>query len=320
MRLLGPRIVFHSLAGNVPGLAIPVIAACVLARSVAIMRDSARQPGLSDAFLHTLAEHDADAAAMVVPVTWQAGDAAWEQEAFGIAQRAELYGSDATLRDIRRRHDDGRIEVIDRGTRLSSRIRACSRAAQLLPEDFALDIAMYDGLGCLTPHAVIVAGRARASSFAEQLATSLSVLETRWPRRRRDFADEAMRRAFIDACEVRCATRSDERILRAQTDAWVVHESGPDRPTLGPGLRCVRVIAFDSDEDALAAIAGTVEPLAGIGLAGPRETFERIASRLRGTGATLICAPGRMHAPPLTWTQDGRQRLGDLLAWRTEAR
>ena len=320
-RLMGPRVAFHSLAGNVPGLSLPVIAASVLARSVAIVRDSARQPVLTEAFLETLAARDADAAAMIVPVRWESGDAAWEDDAFALAERAELYGSDATLRDLRRRHQTVRADIIERGTRLSLGFVPSSAPLQAAAEGFAVDITMYDGLGCLTPHAVIVSGRARASAFASQLAAALDVLEARWPRQARDFDDEAVRRAFIDACEVRCATRRDERLFRGHEDAWIVHEAGAEPPVLGPGLRCVRVIAADRDEEALAMVAGAAAPLAGIGLAGSpaEEPYQHIASRLRGSSATLVCAPGRMQAPPLTWTQDGRRRLGDLLSWRTEA-
>jgi hypothetical protein len=321
VRLLGPRVVFHSLAGNIPGLSIPVIATSLLARSVAIVRDSVRQPALTEAFLETLAEHDADAAAMIVPVSWDAGDAAWERDVFALAERAELYGSDATLRAIRRRRSDTRTEIVDRGTRLSLGFVPSSAPLEAAARGFAFDITMYDGLGCLTPHAVLVVDRPRASLFAERLATSLDALEACWPRQRRAFDEEAARRSFIDACEVRCATHPGESLLRASADAWVVHLSGPDQPALGPGLRCVRVIGLDTDEDALAAIAGTIEPLAGIGLAGPPDdgASEHFVSRLRCSGATLICPPGRMQAPPLTWTQDGGRRLGDLLSWRTEA-
>jgi acyl-CoA reductase-like NAD-dependent aldehyde dehydrogenase len=121
-RLGGPEVVFYSLAGNVPGLGIAPVIASVLARSVAVIRDSERQPWLTEAFAATLAEHDPDVAAMVVPVAWPAGDAANERAIFERAARVEIYGSDATLRSVRARHAElGTQPVVERGSRLSVR-------------------------------------------------------------------------------------------------------------------------------------------------------------------------------------------------------
>lgn len=318
--LASPRVVFHSLAGNVPGLALPAIAASVLARSVTIVRDSARQPALTEAFLATLAAREPDVAGMVVPVAWAAGDTACERAALALADRAELYGSDATLRQLRQRHRDAHAVCVERGTRMSvGMVPACADLDRV-HEGFALDTVLYDGQGCLTPHAILVALPSRALELAEGLAQSLDALEARWPRIPRSFEEEATRRVFVDACEAACAASEHEHLWRGKRDAWVVHLARGATPTLGPGLRCVRIITCENDESAFTSLAAAPVPLAGVGLGLSQHhaQYDRFVSRLRACGATLVCAPGRMQAPPLTWTQDGRQRLEDPASWKTE--
>jgi hypothetical protein len=77
------------------------------------------------------------------------------------------------------------------------------------------------------------------------------------------------------------------------------------------------VIACAGREQAFALLARAPAPLAAVGLAceQPDDRY-MLACTLRELGATLVCEPGRMQAPPLRWQQDGRRRLGDLLTWQ----
>jgi hypothetical protein len=317
-RLLGAPVVLYALAGNVPGLAIAPLVASVLARSIAIIRDSARQPWLTRAFLDTVAEHDPDVAALIVPEFWDAADHARERRVFELAARVELYGSDPTLADIRARHPHAGTRIVERGTRLSAGL-VTATADTACAAAFAEDLVLYDGLGCLSPHAIVVeGGRRRAAALAERMAAALEELERRWPRQPRGFALETRRRGFIDAAEARSLGSDRDELLRGAGDAWVVHVTEAVRLELGPGLRCVRVVACEDRAAALALLGTAPTPLAAVGLALDGAATERhaVENELRGLGATHVCAPGRMQAPPITWRQDGRRRLGDLLAWQ----
>jgi hypothetical protein len=145
----------------------------------------------------------------------------------------------------------------------------------------------------------------------------LDAIEARWPRRPRSFELEASRRAFVDACEAQSLGEPADLLLRGRGEAWVVHASARALPAIGPGMRCVRVIACETRSRALGAIADAGAPLAAVGVAcGSPAECAALGEELEALGATLVCAPGRMQAPPLTWRQDGRRRLGDMLAWR----
>ncbi len=316
-RLLGPRVVFHSLAGNVPGLAIPPIVASLLARSICVVRDSARQPWLTAAFVATLGEFSRDLAAMVVPAEWRAGDMGMEKLIFELAHRVEISGSDSTMRQVVSRHP--RRPIVTRGSRLSVGVVPRESDTDQWQEGFAADVVQYEGLGCLTPHVIFVEGpEKRASRLARLLGIQLSRYEALYPRIPRDVASESRRRAFLDASEMVALREGGGQLLRGRGDGFVVHYRPLAPAAIGPGMRCV-VVASVADRDELAQRLGAAQaPLAGVGLGldPAHRAYEDLAGTFERLGATWICAPGQMQRPPIEWAQDGHRRLADLLEWR----
>ena len=121
-RLQGPPLVFHAVAGNVPGLAVPHIAAALVARSICVVRDSRRQPLLTAAFRDTLSDLSAELARTVVLVDFRPGETSLEPFLFEQAARIEITGSDDTVRTLAERH--ARPDVIGRGTPVSPALLA----------------------------------------------------------------------------------------------------------------------------------------------------------------------------------------------------
>jgi hypothetical protein len=317
-RLLGPRVVFHSLAGNIPGLSIPPIVAALLARSIAVIRDSRRQPWLTAAFVSTLGEFSRDLASMIVPATWRAGDMGMEKLIFELAHRVELSGSDSTMRSIVSRHP--RRPIVTRGSRLSIGVVPRESDTDHWHEGFATDIVQYEGLGCLTPHVIFVEGaEKRAARLARLLGIQMTRYEALHPRLPRDVSSEARRRAFLDACEMVTLRENGGILLRGRGDAWVVHYRPLAPAAPGPGLRSVVVASVGSRAELHARLRDAELPLAGVGLGlDPRHrAYEDLAGMFEQLGATWICAPGEMQRPPIEWAQDGHRRLADLLEWRT---
>ena len=327
-RLLGPPVVTYLLAGNVPGLAIFPIVASLLARSVCVVRESSRQPLLTEAFVATLGECSSELAGMVVAGGWPATDAGLTRALSDASTRVEIYGSDDTVRQISRAyrsadaaaHTD--IAVVERGTRTSAAVVVGDVDLDVVAEALAEDVVLYDGKGCLTPHQIVVEGETRrARRLAEHLAGALARFEARWPRQARDLASETDRRAFLAGAEASGLAHDDELLLRGDNDAWAIHLTPRGRIRVGPGLRCVEIVPAPSRQDVLSLLEKAEAPLAAIAVARSGSSDrDRLVARLRQIGATLVCEPGRMQAPPLTWQQDGRRRLGDLLTWQPQER
>jgi len=315
-----PRAIFYSLAGNVPGLGVPAVARSLLTRSIVILRDSERQPILTAAFRETLRRYDPALAAMVVPVVWshRGGDRALERFVLEVAERVEVYGSDRTVGELAERYRAGRVARLSlHGSRVSAGLVLARADIGRAARDFAVDVTMYEGRGCLTPHLIFVEGEAaRTTFFTDALARELASCEARWPRAQGSVEEETERRRFIDNAEMHTlaaphAAGRIERFLLGEASAWCVQQTSDISVTPGPGLRCVRVAHVRGCAEAIDALGAARPSLAAVGIAGV--TTHGATSRiddtplrdvLRGVGATLVCPAGRMQAPPIDWSPE----------------
>ncbi len=316
----GPVAVVHMLAGNIPGLAIHPLAVSLLARTVAVVRDSARQPLVTERFIRSLREHDADLAAMLVNVNWNSATAP-PGDVIACAQRVEIYGSDATVAAITPtvKAPDGVRDIVSRATRVSAAVVAIDADAEEAAAAIAHDAALYDGQGCLSPETVIVEGDSqRTDSLMEAIANELEHLEQRWPRRTRELEAEAARRAWIDNAEL-TEISGRGRLLTGDRQSWAVasseEEGAGTRITARPGLRCLRIVRSPDREGTLARLREAQHPLAAVGYATTAETaaMDSMAADLRSTGPAIVCPAGLMQAPGIDRDPDGGLRLADLL-------
>ncbi|MFP6863185.1 acyl-CoA reductase [Pseudomonas sp.] len=320
-RSLGPEVVAHRLAGNVPGQAIAPIVTCLLARSVCLLRESVRQPLLTDAFLTTLAEHDSDLAAMVITANWPATDPGTEAWVMAQASRIEVYGSDETVAGLSSRYGaSAGIEIVTHGSRQSLAYVATGAGSEATTSALAGDIVMYEGQGCLSPGHIVVEGtRDQARRLAALLATALEQAEQSWPRQRCDLETEARRRGELARREWLAIEGGAGGDLTGKGEAWHISVDSAQKDTAlmpGPGTRVVTVLAAGSRRRALALCRNTRHPLAGVALACSKDERAGLAASLTEAGATLVCLPGTMQAPGLEWRQDGGRRLTDLLSWQ----
>ena len=166
----------------------------------------------------------------------------------------------------------------------------------------ALDVALWDQLGCLSPLAVHVVGsdRAAAARVGEALADALADAQTRWPRGATDTeAAAAIARERAEA-EMR-----DALLFASRGTEWsvVIEPDAQRRPA--PLHRFVRISPSRDVDACLAALRPHGATLQGVALAGFGAAHDEIAARLTEIGASRICAPGTLQSPPLDWPRDG---------------
>ncbi len=170
----------------------------------------------------------------------------------------------------------------------------------------ALDVALWDQLGCLSPLAihVVSAERSAAPRVAEALAEALAEAELRWPRGRIEAAaGAAIARARAEA-EMR-----DVAVFASRGTEWsVVCEADAQRRS-APLHRFVRVQPSASIDACLAALRPQRAQLAAVALAGFGSATAEIGAALAELGASRICAPGTLQAPPLSWPRDNMRVL-----------
>ncbi len=274
----GPALVAHLVASNVPALALPAIALGCLAGAAVLVKSGRDDPLSAPAFQR-----------------------AREDAALGRAEVVVATGSDATLAALVPRL--GR-RLIAHGPRWS--VAVVERAAAAEVDAIALDVALHDQRGCLSPHAVYVTGDARG--FAERLAAALDAVAVPLPPGPASVDARAAARLLAAEAEwVPGAT-----VLGGAGGTVIYEEAPPFRPTAG--LRTVRVHPL-RDPRVLPELLppGRIEC---VGVAGVDPA--PLVAVLRARGVARICPVGRMQRPPLWWPRGQHPPLGALLGRRGE--
>jgi hypothetical protein len=180
--------------------------------------------------------------------------------------------------------------------------------------DLALDVALWDQLGCLSPVAVyVVSPDSRASAgFSEALAQAMADAERRLPRgvvEKSAAARIAHERA--DA-EMRAAGGSAVAVHASSDTRWTVVCEDSAALRAAPLHRFVRVLPVRDPADLLDALAPMGRHLAAVGVAGIRGEITGLFRSLGRLGTARICPLGRMQCPPLAWCHDNRGVLEPL--------
>jgi hypothetical protein len=303
----GPALVAHVLASNVPALALPAIALGCLAGAAVLVKSGRADPESAPAFHRALAAVDPDLAATVVATYWPGGDGTLEAAVLGRADVVVATGGETALASLAARVP-GRliahgprtsVAAIDRGALLDA------AAADSLARDLALDIALYDQRGCLSPRAVYVTGgdAAVTRAFAERLARALDEAAIRLP----PGPAGARERAASTLARAGAEWEPGAAALGGPGGTVVCDERPEFRAT--PGRRTVRVHPLAAPETLPPLLPpGEIEC---IGVAGDRLALP--ADALRARGVARICPVGRMQRPPLSWPRGQQPPLGVLL-------
>ena len=304
------------LAGQVP---MPTVLALLLPlalRSPVLAKPASLDPVTVRLAMRSLAETDADLGQCVEVAAFDGADEACTR-ALLEADCVVATGSDAAVAAIAARVGPPR-RLVSYGHRLSlaALAGAATRGAALAraAEGLALDVALWDQLGCLSPIAVYVADPepGAADRVAEALAHSLAAAEEHLPRGRlTPAASAAIAQARAEA-EMRAA--ADRRVVlhASETTAWTVVREQTHRSRPAPLHRFVRVHPVRD-------VGGLVEALRPLGphlAAGALDAFGAdqpdLARALADLGASRLCRPGAMQCPPLAWHHDGRGPLTPL--------
>ena len=297
----GPALVAHVVASNVPALALPAIALGCLAGAAVLVKSGRDDPLSAPAFQRALAAVDPALAATVVTAYWPGGEVAREDAALGRAEVVVATGGDATLAALAPRL--GR-RLVAHGPRWSVALVGSVGAGDV--DAIALDTALHDQRGCLSPHAVYVTDDARG--FAERLAAALDGVGAQLPPGPASVDARAATR--LVAAEAEWAPGA---AVLGGAGGTVIYEDAPAfRPTAG--RRTVRVHPL-CDARELVELLPTGE-IECVGVAGIDPA--PLVAALRARGVARVCPVGRMQRPPLSWPRGQHAPLGALLGRRAE--
>jgi hypothetical protein len=299
-----PQLTAVWVAGPIPSNAFALVCAPLLAGSAVYARAPSIDPYSLPLFAQALAEQDPEVAAALA--------LGHDDAVLAHADAVIAEGRDETLAALRARVPAAHA-FVGYGHKLS--LAAVGRGIDLpgAARAVALDTALYDGRGCLSPACIAVEDvpRGRAESFAASLAAELERMERDLPRGALDAAEHLAVREL----RARWASREGARawVSRGGTHWGVVALPESDSPPIGGSLRNVPVVAV-RDASGLARFCAGFEPhlstLAHAGFGADAARLVQIALR---AGASRLCPLGRMQLPPIGWRHDGRGAIATLL-------
>lgn len=315
---LGPDLLVHVWAGNVPGLPLWSLISGLLVKAGSVGKVARAEPLMAGWFAQSLAEVEPRLKDCLAVVWWPGGEVATEQQVLGLADHVLAYGSDATMAEVRTRVPVSTPLQLH-GHKLSlgvvSRQALGVREAAHCARQAALDVVRYEQMGCYSPQAFYVerGGRVSPRDWCDLLASELAALQRRYPRPQPELSD-----AMNVATWIQSRAWSDDTqhytVLGQEDDDWRVLYTEQARE-LAPSalLRSVEVMAVDD----LSHLPALIEPrrawLQTVGVATSPERLLGLADSLGRVGVTRVCALGSMTAPQAGWHHDGRFSLLDLV-------
>ena len=227
-------------------------------------------------------------------------------------------GSDETIAAVEKELHDSvggrRTTVTGYGHRVSFGVVPADtrRDPGEIAADLARDAVLWHQQGCLSLRAVVVVGdRGDAEAFAEPLGAAIAEVEEELDAHIDDEGALARRAQARSVADI-----AGRRFGDGVGWAEVVDEPFDGSTPATQVVTCHAVEGADALDEVLALPA---HHLQGVALAEPDDPDDRSRwhRRLADLGATRICAPGDLQAPPAGWWHDGRPNLLEWLRFTT---
>ena len=222
-----------------------------------------------------------------------------------------ISGSDETVSEVRRRARVAagarRTVVTGYGHRVSFAVVVDDEKLDVdeVAARLATDTVLWHQTGCFSPRAVVFCGsKRRLEIFGKALGDAIGRAEQRLGATELDRGQLAGRAQTRGVAEFTTTVWGDGI-------GWVQKIDGPfsGERIAAHTLGLHRIESIDE-------LAEEVEvpstQLQGVALQAPDAGFERWAAALAELGATRVCRPGRLQAPPAGWPHDGRP---NVLEW-----
>jgi hypothetical protein len=319
---VGPELLVHITAGNLPNPALMSMALGLLTRSAQFVKCAHGAAYLPRLFAHSIYDADAKLGACLEIAEWRGGNADLETALFAESDCVTATGSDETLAAIR-----ARLPVKTRFLVYSHRVSFGFVAHEVLSGFHTRqivsrttdDVVAWNQLGCLSPHVVYVqtGGEVSPEKFAELLADELERREQTEPRGKLAAEHAAAIASRRGIYEVRAAhsPETTQHWCSRNSTAWTVVYEADARFQMSCLNRFIYVKPVRDLAEALQYAETVRGQVSTVGLGVPEHKLEELAMQLARWGATRVCPLGRMQNPPLTWRHDGRSALGDLVTW-----
>ena len=320
VRAMGPVLTFHVGAGTVPGVSVTSMIRALLVKSAVLLK-----PGLGDVVLPVLfAEALAEEAPVVsdaLAVTyWPGGSSPLEGLALERAEAVVAYGGNEAI-DALRAGTPVTARFVAYHHRLSiglvGREALTTESAPHVARMAARAVSMFDQRGCVSPHAIYVeeGGSVGPGEWADLLASAMSDVETEIPAGDLTASDASAVHQMRGSAELREASGSGVRVLRADASFWTVILEDETRFTPSCLNRVVTLVPIPDLGDVTASLGEFGRHLQTVAIECAQDRMPMLAETLSRAGATRITSFEKAPWPPPWWHHDGASALAGLIRW-----
>jgi hypothetical protein len=309
-RVIGPRLITHILPGNISGTAVISLVCGLLAKSANLAKVSTDELLLPVLFARSLHQIRPELAESIAVLTWENRAVDITRAAFKKAELAIVYGSDETIAQVREQIP-ATIRTLLHGHKLSLGIIARESIRKEVAERAAVDIALYDQMGCLSPHVYYVEslGEVTPLEFTQWLSQALYAISNQLPKK--ETPPEIAAR--IQQLRGSLPLREGKVFPSPKGVDWTVLYDPDPRFSASPLSRTIWVKPIDNLSEIITLLEPIRASLQAIGIAIPENRQSVLIPAIAKMGASRICPIGQMQTPPITWHHDGHFRLANLL-------
>jgi hypothetical protein len=316
-----PRVLLgFVMPGNVAGAGLHELVVALIAGAGALVKTASAEPVFFAEFARTVSEIDPVLGARIAVFEF-ARDAAALAAAFTAnVDTVVAYGDDCTIDALAA----SATPLVGFGSRLSGglvspSVLAGAASAADAARRLAHDVALFEQLGCLSPHHVFVAegGRITPREFARHLAAALDSLAKRLPRPTRlPLGDAAAVRRAHEIARWRALGGDRVELIEGPLPGWTVICEPAAGFTPSPGFRTVYVSAFSDDVDLHGRLAPAAGRLEAFAVAGTDDDRARYVPMLAKLGVSWVAPAGRIQSSPPDWRHGGGAFIDRFIARR----
>lgn len=309
-RVIGPRLITHILPGNISGTAVVSLVSGLLAKSANLAKVSTDAFLLPVLFARSLHQIRPELSESMAILTWNNDETHITQAAFQRADLAIVYGSDETIARIRDLIPPT-TRTFFHGHKLSLGFIARESILKKTTEQAAIDIALYDQMGCLSPHLYYVESEGKHSplEFAQWLSQALYAVSNRLPKGETPPEIAAQIQQLRGTLPLRGG-----KVFSSPTglDWTVLYDPDPKFST-SPLSRTIWIKPVHHLTEVPSRLKPIYNILQAVGIAIPEDRQSELIPAIVKMGASRICRIGKMQTPPITWHHDSQPRLANLL-------
>jgi hypothetical protein len=283
------------LPGNLPALFLQQLARSLAARRSVLLKPSANDCGLAEAFVADLTERLPALTSRVSCRRWKGGDRGVEEAIFAVADRVIAYGDSPALTDLVRRTAK---KLVRHGPKTSLAI-STTGPSPALADAVARDVSLFDQRGCLSA-SVFLAPATDIEAWGGELREALGRAAIVLPPGAPDPTESlAVHQGRAEAAMRGARVLSLDGVAQG---AVILERAGMPRPL--PLLRTLQVLPLDDrSPSTFTASRGSWQGLALVG-----EVSSQLRSEwLAATGVSRVAPAGQLQEADATWDDGERE-------------